>query len=41
MIVLNKAGMDGEATFFRDDILDMEELFYMLTNFREKSLMPC
>ena len=25
----------------RDDILDMEELFHMLTNLREQSLMPC
>ena len=25
----------------KDDILDMEELFYMLTNFREQSLRPC
>ena len=25
----------------KDDILDMEELFHMLTNFREQSLMPC
>ena len=24
----------------KDDILDMEELFYMLTNFREQSFMP-
>ena len=25
----------------KDDILDMGELFHLLTNFREQRLMPC